>query len=164
MSISPYSKSNEGRQYTINRINNQSLIELILLDTLSFMTFYILFTRKNFCFKNLRGILTTLAPTMYPLSFNGKERNYFSATYRRSFMIHKLFVAFIVVVAVIVGVCAIGLPREEIPRLVMFRDFFDVSLPILAVGALVKYLCSCGGKCYCGDCSKTCTRCATKTV
>jgi hypothetical protein len=75
-------------------------------------------------------------------------------------MIHKLFVAFIVVVAVIVGICAIALPRDEIARLVMFRDFFDVSLPILAFGALVKYLCSCGGKCccgkcYCGNCSKT---------
>ena len=50
-------------------------------------------------------------------------------------MIHKLFVAFIVVVAVIVGICAIALPRDEIARLVMFRDFFDVSLPILAFGA-----------------------------
>jgi hypothetical protein len=79
-------------------------------------------------------------------------------------MIHKLFVAFIVVVAVIVGICAIALPRDEIARLVMFRDFFDVSLPILAFGALVKYLCSCGGKCYCGDCSKSCARCSTTTT
>ena len=81
-------------------------------------------------------------------------------------MIHKLFIAFIVVVAVIVGICAIALPRDEIARLVMFRDFFDVSLPILAFGALVKYLCSCSsgsGKCVCGNCASTsaCPRCAT---
>jgi hypothetical protein len=66
-------------------------------------------------------------------------------------MIIRLFVAFIVIVAVIVGVMAISLPREEILRLVMFRDFFDVSLPILGFGALVKYLCSCTcRKCACG--------------
>jgi hypothetical protein len=77
-------------------------------------------------------------------------------------MIHKLFIAFIVIVAVIVGVCAIALPRDEIARLVMFRDFFDVSLPILAFGALVKYLCSCSYKCYCGACATSCK--TTKTM
>lgn len=74
-------------------------------------------------------------------------------------MIFRLFVAFIVIVAVIVGIMAIALPREEIIRLVMFRDFFDVSLPILGFGALVKYLCSCGcRKCACSSCNqKECT-------
>ena len=67
-------------------------------------------------------------------------------------MIFRLFVVFIVVVAVIVGIMALVLPRDEIIRIVMFRDFFDVSLPILAFGALVKYLCSCGRqKCCCGN-------------
>ncbi|MDR3477787.1 MAG: hypothetical protein P4M14_07135 [Gammaproteobacteria bacterium] len=66
-------------------------------------------------------------------------------------MIIRLFIAFIVIVAVIVGIMAIALPREEMIRLVMFRDFFDVSLPILGFGALVKYLCSCScRKCACG--------------
>ena len=74
-------------------------------------------------------------------------------------MIHKLFVAFIVVVAVIVGVSAIALPRDEIARLVMFRDFFDVSLPILAFGALVKYLTS--G--YCNSCYTDSSKCVEKT-
>lgn len=66
-------------------------------------------------------------------------------------MICRLFIAFIVVVAVIVGVLALALPREELVRLIMFRDFFDVSLPILGFGALVKYLCSCKSRCCCGD-------------
>ena len=66
-------------------------------------------------------------------------------------MIFKLFVAFIVLVAVVVGICAMALPRDEIARLVMFRDFFDVALPILAFGALVKYLCSCSRCCSCSS-------------
>lgn len=63
-------------------------------------------------------------------------------------MIMRLFVALIVLVAIIVGILALTLPREEIVKLIIFRDFFDVSLPILGFGALVKYLCSCKhGRC-----------------
>ncbi len=68
-------------------------------------------------------------------------------------MICRIFIAFIVIVAVIVGVLALSLPREDLIRLIMFRDFFDVSLPILGFGALVKYLCSCKARCCCGDAS-----------
>jgi hypothetical protein len=57
-------------------------------------------------------------------------------------MLLRIFVILIVLVAFIVGVLALTLPREEIVRLIVFRDFFDVSLPILAFGALIKYLCS----------------------
>jgi len=86
-------------------------------------------------------------------------------------MIFRLFVAFIVIVAVIVGIMTLVLPREEITRLVMFRDFFDVSLPILGFGALVKYLCTCsrhkcggcgcgcGGNCGCGKACSTTKEC-----
>ena len=57
-------------------------------------------------------------------------------------MLLKIFVALIVIVGVLVGVLALALPRDQIVHLIVFRDFFDVSLPILAFGALVKYLCS----------------------
>ncbi|MDR3492805.1 MAG: hypothetical protein P4M12_12330 [Gammaproteobacteria bacterium] len=66
-------------------------------------------------------------------------------------MVCRIFIAFIVLVAVLVGVLALALPREDLIRLIMFRDFFDVSLPILGFGALVKYLCSCKDRCCCGD-------------
>jgi hypothetical protein len=55
----------------------------------------------------------------------------------------RLFITVIIVVALLVGVLALALPRDEIVRLIVFRDFFDVSLPILAFGALIKYLCTC---------------------
>jgi len=58
-------------------------------------------------------------------------------------MLLKIFVALIVIVGVLVGVLALALPRDQIVHLIVFRDFFDVSLPILAFGALIKYLCSC---------------------
>ena len=63
----------------------------------------------------------------------------------------KLFIGLIVAVGVIVGALALVLPREQIVHLIMFRDFFDVSLPILAFGALIKYLCTCRS---CPNCDK----------
>lgn len=67
-------------------------------------------------------------------------------------MFMRLFVILIVLISVIVGVLALTIPRDEIVKLIIFRDFFDVSLPILAFGALVKYLCTCTRKkCCCND-------------
>lgn len=68
-------------------------------------------------------------------------------------MIMRVFVTLIVLVAVVVGALALTLPREEIVKLIIFRDFFDVSLPILAFGALIKYLCSCRHHCHDRDCT-----------
>jgi hypothetical protein len=94
--------------------------------------------------------------------FYGKEyRHPSAAILRRLFMIQRLFIAFIVIVAVVAGICAMSLPRDSIAHLVMFRDFFDMALPILAFGALVKYLCACccasDYKCKCNCGSSTCT-------
>lgn len=58
-------------------------------------------------------------------------------------MLMRIFVALIIIVAVAVGILALMLPRDQLLKLIIFRDFFDVTLPILAFGALVKYLCSC---------------------
>ncbi|MCD6039520.1 MAG: hypothetical protein K0S27_920 [Gammaproteobacteria bacterium] len=71
-------------------------------------------------------------------------------------MLLKIFVALVIIVGVVVGVLALELPRDQIVKLIVFRDFFDVSLPILAFGALIKYLCTCSKKacgCVC-SCSK----------
>lgn len=62
-------------------------------------------------------------------------------------MYMKVFVAFIILVAIVVGVCGLVLPRDQLIRLIIFRDFFDITLPILAFGALVKYLCTYNMKC-----------------
>lgn len=57
-------------------------------------------------------------------------------------MLLRVFCAFVILIAVLVGTFVVILPRDQLVRLILFRDFFDVSLPILAFGALVKYLCT----------------------
>lgn len=67
-------------------------------------------------------------------------------------MFMRTFIALVILVAIIVGVIALIPNRDLVVRLVIFRDFFDVTLPILAFGALIKYLCTCCAKCkHCHD-------------
>jgi hypothetical protein len=61
----------------------------------------------------------------------------------------RLFVTIIILIAIAVGVFALALHRDQLVTLIIFRDFFDVTLPILAFGALVKYLCTDMGSCGC---------------
>jgi hypothetical protein len=67
-------------------------------------------------------------------------------------MCRRIFVGLVILVSIAVGVLALTLPREKLIQLIVFRDFFDVALPILAFGALIKYLCTC--KCSCSGCVK----------
>lgn len=61
-------------------------------------------------------------------------------------MIMKFFVFLIVIVAIGVGF-GTRLPRDLLINVIIFRDFFDAALPVLAFGALIKYLCTCCIKC-----------------
>lgn len=78
-------------------------------------------------------------------------------------MLYRIFAVFIVIVAVAVGLLNISSNSHiDVLRLSLFNEFFIVSLPILAFGALIKYICgccswcassgcTCGGKCSCGS-------------
>lgn len=74
-------------------------------------------------------------------------------------MFIRLFVGLVVLIAVVVGVLALTLPGDQLVKLIVFRDFFDVTLPILAFGALVKYLCTCCANCKgcCNGNKKSCS-------
>jgi len=61
-------------------------------------------------------------------------------------MYMKIFVFLIVIVALGVGF-GTRLPRDLLINVIIFRDFFDAALPVLAFGALIKYLCTCCVKC-----------------
>jgi len=63
-------------------------------------------------------------------------------------MYMKIFVFLIVIIAMGVGF-GTRLPRDYdlLINVIIFRDFFDAALPVLAFGALVKYLCTCCVKC-----------------
>ncbi|HTM62970.1 MAG TPA: hypothetical protein VL360_00545 [Gammaproteobacteria bacterium] len=61
----------------------------------------------------------------------------------------RYFVAIIIMIAVVVGILALKLHRDQLVTLIIFRDFFDVTLPILGFGALIKYLCTNSCRCCC---------------
>lgn len=62
----------------------------------------------------------------------------------------RVFVFIIIVVAILVSLFSYLTPhlfsyiapQTQIKTLVAFHNFFDITLPILAFGALIKYLCS----------------------
>ena len=57
-------------------------------------------------------------------------------------MLLRIFTTLIILVGIVVGILALALPRDQLVNLIVFRDFFDICLPVLAFGALVKYLCT----------------------
>ncbi len=73
----------------------------------------------------------------------------------------QIFVAGIILIAIAAGVFAQLLPRDQLILLINFRDFFEFTLPILAFGAIIKYLSAGRGNCSCG-CGPECKCCSTK--
>lgn len=61
-------------------------------------------------------------------------------------MFMKIFVFLIIIIALGIGF-GTRLPRDLLINVIIFRDFFDAALPVLAFGALIKYLCTCCVKC-----------------
>lgn len=53
----------------------------------------------------------------------------------------KFFVFVMVILAIIVAVLGVSLPRDHLQPIVVITNFFDVMIPILAVAALLVYLC-----------------------
>ena len=60
-------------------------------------------------------------------------------------MLRKVFVTLIVLFALVLAILGISLPKEHIQSVIVVANFFDIMIPILAVGALINYLWkSCG--------------------
>ena len=55
---------------------------------------------------------------------------------------NKMFKGFFAGLALLVAVLVSVLPKEQLVYLVNITRFFEVMIPILAVGALLKYLCA----------------------
>lgn len=53
-----------------------------------------------------------------------------------------IFVIIVIVFAILNGLSAAFIPPADLIRYVGIRDFFDAILPVLAAGALIKYLVS----------------------
>ena len=62
----------------------------------------------------------------------------------------RVFVFFIILVAILVSLFSyvtphlfmLIAPQTQVKTMVAFHSFFDITLPVLAFGALVKYLCN----------------------
>ena len=58
-------------------------------------------------------------------------------------MCRKLFSFGVIAIAVVLAVLASFWPQQRLADIIYISRFFDVMLPVLAVGALVKYLTCC---------------------
>lgn len=65
-------------------------------------------------------------------------------------MCGKIFAVIVILVALIMAIAVTVLPQERLADLFYVSRFIEIMIPVLGVGALIKYLFSCGGK-YHGD-------------
>lgn len=54
----------------------------------------------------------------------------------------RIFVFFIIGIAIVLAVLAVTMNLEWLGGIIMFTRFFEIMLPVLGVGALIKYLCT----------------------
>lgn len=59
----------------------------------------------------------------------------------------SLWPTIIITIALIVAVLALFWPQDRLTDMIYVQRFFDVTLPILAFGALIKYLTKRSGCC-----------------
>lgn len=63
-------------------------------------------------------------------------------------MFYKILAAIFVVIALSLALTMSVWHQQALPYILFVSRFFDIMLPVLAVGALLKYLC-CHGHCAC---------------
>lgn len=61
----------------------------------------------------------------------------------------KTWAVVVLVIALVFAVLACFWPQDRLAEFMYVTRFFDVTLPILAIGALIKYLFKCGSCCAC---------------
>lgn len=76
-------------------------------------------------------------------------------------MCRRFYPAVVIIIAVIMAIAANMVNPDYANYIVGFTRFFDIMLPVLAVGALIKYLCCHGNKsCHCS--CEHCKHCGCK--
>lgn len=55
-------------------------------------------------------------------------------------MSHRIFATVVIIIALVLAIAATIMPPEKLASIIYVSRFFDVMLPILAVGALIKYI------------------------
>ncbi len=55
-------------------------------------------------------------------------------------MCSRIFAVIFVIIALLLAITASMLPQDRLASIIYITRFFDIMLPVLAVGALIKYL------------------------
>lgn len=76
-------------------------------------------------------------------------------------MCRRFFPGVVIILAVVIAIVASIAKPDYVDYIVVISRFFDIMLPILAVGALIKYLCCPRGK-VCGCSCEQCKQCGRK--
>lgn len=66
----------------------------------------------------------------------------------------KILISAIILIAVVLAVAVSSGKQQVLGYIIFASRFFDVMIPILAVGALLKYLLCHNGCCDCCKCDK----------
>lgn len=66
-------------------------------------------------------------------------------------MVYKILAIVITLIALILGITVSFWHQQGLGYIIFVSRFFDVMLPVLAVGALLKYIFGCHHTCTCGD-------------
>jgi hypothetical protein len=74
-------------------------------------------------------------------------------------MCRRFFPALIIIIAIILAIAASVAKPDYVDYIVVISRFFDIMLPILAVGALIKYLCCHRDRGKAGACHCSCEHC-----
>lgn len=70
-------------------------------------------------------------------------------------MCGKVLAVIIILIAVVLAALASFMPADKIDVVIATARFFDIMLPVLAVGGLIQYLCK-RNKCACCKCPCCC--------
>jgi hypothetical protein len=58
----------------------------------------------------------------------------------------KIWALIVIVVAVVLAILLFALPHTDSRGIIGAVNFFNIMIPVLGVGALIKYLCCCNKK------------------
>lgn len=71
----------------------------------------------------------------------------------------KIFAIFIILASIVFGLISILVHQELMYPFLLLKEFMQMALPILAFGALIKYLCPCPA-CSNSGCCPGCSKCS----
>lgn len=69
-------------------------------------------------------------------------------------MCNKIYGSIVLLVSLVLAVIVLNVSIDNIDSVMKVMKFFDVMIPVLAVGALIKYIFCGSKKCCKGKCSK----------